>query len=120
FLYTIPTFQNPSGRTLSSERRRRVAELAAEHDLLVVEDDPYGLIRFEGDAPPSLFELAAGRTIYTSSFSKPVGPGVRVSWFVLPDELARRLVRAATDTYITPVLLGEAAVHECIARGSFE
>src|SRR5581483_10733791 len=56
----------------------------------------------------------------TSSFSKTVGPGVRVGWFVLPDELARRLERAATDTYITPVLLGEAAVHEFIARGSFE
>ncbi|HZQ04533.1 MAG TPA: PLP-dependent aminotransferase family protein [Gaiellaceae bacterium] len=120
FLYTIPTFQNPSGRTLSPERRRRVAEVAAEHDLLVLEDDPYGLVRFEGEAPPSLFELAGGRTIYTSSFSKTVGPGVRVGWFVLPDRLALDLERAATDTYITPVLLGEATVYEFIARGSFE
>ena len=119
-LYTIPTFQNPSGRTLSAERRRRVAELAAEHDLLVLEDDPYGLIRFEGEAPPSLFELSGGRTAYTSSFSKTVGPGVRVGWFVLPDDLARELEAAATATYITPVLLGEAAVYEFISRGSFE
>ena len=119
-LYTIPTFQNPSGRTLSAERRRRVAELAAEHDLLVLEDDPYGLIRFEGEAPPSLFELSGGRTAYTSSFSKTVGPGVRVGWFVLPEELARELEAAATATYITPVLLGEAAVYEFISRGSFE
>jgi 2-aminoadipate transaminase len=119
-LYTIPTFQNPSGRTLSAERRRRVTELAAEHRVLVLEDDPYGLIRFEGEAPPSLFELSSGRTAYTSSFSKTVGPGVRVGWFVLPEELAQQLEAAATDTYITPVLLGEAAVFEFISRGSFE
>src|SRR5206468_12639365 len=60
FLYTIPTFQNPSGRTLSEDRRRRVVEIARAHDLLVLEDDPYGLVRFEGTAPPSLFELDGG------------------------------------------------------------
>jgi 2-aminoadipate transaminase len=120
FLYTIPTFQNPSGRTLSTERRRRVAELAAEHDLLVLEDDPYGLIRFEGEAPPSIFDLSGGSTAYTSSFSKTIGPGVRVGWFVLPERLARELEEAATATYITPVLIGEAAVYEFVSRGSFE
>jgi len=52
-VYTIPTFQNPSGRTLSTERRRRLVELAAAHDVPVLEDDPYGLVRYEGDAPPS-------------------------------------------------------------------
>src|SRR5581483_4053276 len=60
FLYTIPTFQNPSGRTLSEERRRRVVELAREHDLLVLEDDPYGLVRYEGEPVPTLFELEGG------------------------------------------------------------
>ena len=60
FLYTIPTFQNPSGRTLGEERRRRIVELAREHDLLVLEDDPYGLVRFEGDPLPSLLELSGG------------------------------------------------------------
>src|SRR5919202_2594001 len=82
FLYTIPTFQNPSGRTLSTERRRRVVELADEHDPLVLEDDPYGLIRFEGEPPPTLFELSGGRIAYSSSFSKTVAPGLRVGWFV--------------------------------------
>jgi DNA-binding transcriptional MocR family regulator len=120
FLYTIPTFQNPSGRTLSTERRRRVAELAAEHDLLVLEDDPYGLIRFEGDDQPSLFELTGGRTAYSSSFSKTIAPGLRVGWFVFDAELTRELEAAATDTYITPVLLGQAAVYEFVSRGSFE
>ena len=54
FLYTIPTFQNPSGRTLGTERRRRLAELAAEHDLAILEDDPYGRVRYEGEPPPSV------------------------------------------------------------------
>ena len=63
FLYTIPTFQNPSGRTLSVERRQRLVELARERDLLVLEDDPYGLVRYEGDPPPTLFELDGGERV---------------------------------------------------------
>src|SRR4051812_25776961 len=66
FLYTIPTFQNPSGRTLSTERRRGLVELAREHDLLILEDDPYGLVRFEGPPAPTLFELDGGeRVVYS-------------------------------------------------------
>jgi 2-aminoadipate transaminase len=120
FLYTIPTFQNPSGRTLSTERRRRLVELAAEHDLLVLEDDPYGLVRFEGEAPPSLYELSDGRVAYSSSFSKTIAPGIRVGYFVLPPELEDRLEATATATYITPVLLGQATAHEFLRRGNFD
>src|SRR5262245_11471224 len=120
FLYTIPTFQNPSGRTLSVERRRRIVDLAAEHDVLVLEDDPYGRIRFEGEALPSLFELSGGRTAYSSSFSKTIAPGLRVGWFVFDAELTRELEETANSTYITPVLLGQAAVHEFVSRGLFE
>jgi 2-aminoadipate transaminase len=120
-LYTIPTFQNPSGRTLSDERRRRVVELAQAHDLLVLEDDPYGLVRFEGTAPASLFELDDGeRVVYSSSFSKTIAPGLRVGYFVLPVELERELEAAAVSTYITPVLLGQATVYEFLRRGNFE
>ena len=120
-LYTIPTFQNPSGRTLTTERRRRVAELAAERDLLVYEDDPYGLVRFEGEAPPSLLELAGGEDVlYSSSFSKTIAPGVRVGYFVLPEALAAELEALAVSTYITPALLGEATVYEFLRRGAFE
>ena len=121
FLYTIPTFQNPSGRTLSAERRRRVVELAQDHDLLVLEDDPYGLVRYEGEPPPTLFELDGGERIaYSSSFSKTIAPGVRVGYLVLPAELEADLEAIAVSTYITPVLLGQATVHEFLSRGYLE
>ena len=120
FVYLIPTFQNPSGRTLSEERRRRIAELAREHGVLVLEDDPYSLVRFEGEPLPSLFELSGGETAYSSSFSKTIAPGLRVGWFVLPEPLARELELAANGTYIGPVLLGQAAAHEFVSRGLFE
>jgi len=120
FLYTIPTFQNPSGRTLSVERRRRVVDLAREHELLVVEDDPYGLVRFDGEPVPTLFSLDPERVVYTSSFSKTVAPGVRVGYFILPTAMHETLEATAVATYISPVLLGEATVHEFVRRGRFE
>jgi 2-aminoadipate transaminase len=121
FLYTIPTFQNPTGRTLPADRRRQLVELARERELLIVEDDPYGLLRFEGEAPPTLFELAGGQgVVYGSSFSKTIAPGVRVGYLALPQELAGRVTAAATATYITPSLVGEAAVYEFLRRGRLE
>ena len=120
FLYTIPNFQNPSGRTLSMERRELFAE-RARNGLLVLEDDPYGLIRFEGEPLPTVFELARGENVaYSSSFSKTVAPGLRVGYLVLPAALAERVVAAATDSYITPALLSQATVYEFLRRGSFE
>jgi 2-aminoadipate transaminase len=121
FLYTIPTFQNPSGRTLSTERRERVVALAAEHGVPVLEDDPYGLVRYEGTPPPSLHELEGGRLVtYASSFSKTAAPGLRVGWFAAPAELAARIEARAVSTYISPPFLTQATVHELIDRGAFE
>ena len=121
FLYTIPTFQNPSGRTLNTERRERLVQLARERDLLVLEDDPYGLVRFEGEPPPTLFELDGGEhVVYSSSFSKTIAPGLRVGYFVLPQKLDAELEALAVSTYITPVLLGQATVFEFLRRGNLE
>ena len=121
FLYVIPTFQNPTGRTLSVERRNRLVEVAAEHDLLVLEDDPYGAIRFEGEAPPTLFELDGGKRVaFSGSFSKTVAPGIRVGYLVLPERLAHAVESAAASTYITPALLPQATVHEFLRRGQME
>jgi DNA-binding transcriptional MocR family regulator len=120
FLYTIPTFQNPTGRSLSKERRKGLAERARD-GLLVLEDDPYGLVRFEGKPPPTVFELAQGQNVvYSSSFSKTVAPGLRVGYLVLPNALAERLVAAATASYITPALLSQAIVYEFLRSGAFE
>jgi DNA-binding transcriptional MocR family regulator len=121
FLYVIPTFQNPTGRSLGVDGRRRLVELAGEHDLLVFEDDPYGLVRYEGVAPPTLMELEGGeRVIHSSSFSKIVAPGVRVGYLVLPEALAARVEAHATSTYITPALLSQATVFEFLRRGRLD
>jgi 2-aminoadipate transaminase len=121
FVYTIPTFQNPTGSTLSLERRRQLAELVRDRGLPLLEDDPYGLVRFEGEALPSVFELDGGeRVLYSSSFSKTVAPGLRVGYAILPPELAARLEDLVASTYITPALLSQATVYEFLRRGSFE
>jgi len=121
FLYTIPTFQNPSGRTLSFERRRHIVEIASAHALPVLEDDPYGLVRYEGEVPPTLHELEGGELVtYTSSFSKTVAPGLRTGYFVLPGADARAFEERAVSTYISPPFLAQATIAEFIARGSFE
>jgi DNA-binding transcriptional MocR family regulator len=123
FLYTIPTFQNPSGRTLSVERRKRIVELAQEYDLLVLEDDPYGFVRYEGTAPPTMFELegsVAGQVAHTSSFSKTISPGLRVGYLILPKPLLKPLELIASSTTISPSNLPAATVYEFARRGHFE
>ena len=121
FVYTIPTFQNPTGSTLSLERRRRLAEVVRERGVQLLEDDPYGLVRFEGEALPSVFELDGGeRVLYSSSFSKTMAPGLRVGYAILTPELAARLEDLVASTYITPALLSQATVYEFLRRGLFE
>jgi 2-aminoadipate transaminase len=121
FLYTIPTFQNPSGRTQPLHVRRRLVALARERGVLIVEDDPYALVRFEGEPLPSLFELAGGEgVIYASSFSKVVSPGLRVGYVVSPPKVGGALQELATRTYLAPVFLPQAIVWEYLERGLFE
>ena len=120
-LYTIPTFQNPSGVTLSEERRRRLAALVRKRELPVLEDDPYGLVRFEGVPLPSLLELEGGEHVrYSSSFSKTVAPGLRVGYLIVSTALASGLQGLAASTYITPGLVAQATLHEFLRRGLFE
>jgi 2-aminoadipate transaminase len=94
-LYVQPTFQNPTGLTLSLERRQRLLSLARERHLLILEDDPYGELRFEGDPLPSLAELDDGsHVIAFGSFSKTVAPGLRVGWACAASDVIRRLLNA--------------------------
>jgi 2-aminoadipate transaminase len=121
FLYTIPTFQNPAGVTLSKERRLRLAEIAGARSLRILEDDPYGLVRFEGGSLPTLFELAGGQNvIYSSSFSKTIAPGLRVGYLLVPEEMAVALEDVIASTYITPALVTQATVLEFLSRGLLE
>jgi len=101
-VYAIPTFQNPSGASMSLERRRRLLELARSWGSVVIDDDPYGMLRFEGEPLPTLHELAAGDPLVFSvrTFSKIVAPGLRVGWVDTAPELQPLLINAkqAMDT----------------------
>jgi DNA-binding transcriptional MocR family regulator len=120
-LYTIPTFQNPTGITLSEDGRRRLVALARERALTVLEDDPYGLVRFDGEPLPTIFELEGGEHVmYSSSFSKTVAPGLRVGYAIVPAALTSQLEPRAAATYITPGLLAQATLHEFLRRGLLE
>jgi 2-aminoadipate transaminase len=94
FVYVLPNFHNPAGTTLSEARRNRLVEIAREYDLVLVEDDPYGELRYEGEDLTPIFRLAPERTIYLSTFSKTLAPGIRLAWVVAPKPLIQRLVQA--------------------------
>jgi 2-aminoadipate transaminase len=92
FIYTVPTFQNPAGVTLSEPRRRRLVQIAREKELLVLEDNPYGLLRYEGEPLPPLFALDGGEyVLYLGTFSKILSPGIRLGWLVAPDPVLAKV-----------------------------
>src|SRR5215217_5924826 len=92
FIYTVPSFQNPGGVTLSLERRRRLVQVAKERELLVLEDNPYGLLRYEGDAQPTLYALDGGEyVIYLGTFSKILSPGLRLGWTAAPRPVLEKM-----------------------------
>jgi DNA-binding transcriptional MocR family regulator len=118
FLYAIPTFQNPSGRTYTEETRRELLELAGRHDLLILEDDPYRLVNFGAEPPPTLYELARGEgVVYAASFSKIVAPGLRVGYLVLPPDRVAPVESRAIGTYLSPALTMQAMLFEFLRRG---
>ncbi len=101
-LYTIPNFQNPTGVTLSAKRRVELAAIAAQHGLLVLEDDPYGRLRYRGaDVPPVKHWDEAGCVLYASTFSKTIAPGLRLGWVVAPAEIFARMLilKQASDLH---------------------
>ncbi|MBV9135329.1 MAG: PLP-dependent aminotransferase family protein, partial [Chloroflexi bacterium] len=95
FIYAIPTFQNPTGRSMSLQRRRRLVELASKYGVPIVEDDPYGELRYEGEHLPTLKALdTTGCVIYLGTFSKILAPGLRLGWVVAAPELMEGLLHA--------------------------
>jgi 2-aminoadipate transaminase len=125
FLYVLPTFHNPTGLALTLDQRLALAELAVEHELLVFEDDPYGLLRVEGEPLPQVHELLRTMggdhlAVFCSSFSKTVAPGLRVGYVILPERLVGPFERLATRTYVSPPLLAQAQLHDFLAAGRLE
>ena len=91
FIYTVPNFHNPAGVTMSLERRRELVRIASERQLLVLEDNPYGMLRYEGEPLPTLYSLDDEFVIYTSTFSKILSPGVRLGWAVAPAPILEKM-----------------------------
>jgi 2-aminoadipate transaminase len=120
FLYVVPNFSNPGGTTLSLERRRRLVEVAADRQLLVIEDNPYGLLRFEGEPLPTLLSLDRdANVIYLGSFSKIISPGIRMGWIVAPTPIYQKLVfgKQATDLCSSPI--NQLFVHGFVSSGAW-
>ncbi len=122
FLYCVPNFQNPTGRTLSEARRARLAEIAAEHDLWIVEDDPYGELRYGGSSPPSIasHDAAASRTVAVSSLSKVLAPGLRIGWLRAPQALLRALVIAKQAADLHTSTVDQLVAAHCLAQADLD
>ncbi|MEN3359245.1 MAG: 2-aminoadipate transaminase [Mycobacteriales bacterium] len=112
FLYTVPTFNNPAGVTLSVDRRPEILALAERYDLLVLEDNPYGLLGFDGATLPALRSLSESRVIYLGSFSKTFAPGLRVGWVLASHAIREKLVLASEAQVLCPPTFSQFAVAE--------
>jgi 2-aminoadipate transaminase len=118
--HIIPNFQNPAGYTLSLPKREQLLELAARHQFVVLEDDPYAELRFSGEPLPTMLSIDGSRVVYASSFTKTVAPGVRVGYLVGPVDLIAELIKRATNTYISPNMVSESLVYEFCASGKID
>jgi 2-aminoadipate transaminase len=129
FLYVLPNFHNPAGVTLSLERRKKLIELADHYGVPIIEDDPYGQLRYEGDHLPSLVVLDnefqrhagapySGNVIYLSTFSKTLAPGLRLGWIIAPVEVIKRLAQAKQGADLHTSTFTQMVAYE-VARGGF-
>ena len=129
FIYILPNFQNPSGSTLSLERRRHLVELADKYGVPIIEDDPYGQLRYEGEHIPSVVALDSeyrgpngghysGNVIYLSTFSKLLAPGLRLAWVIAPPEVIRKLVMTKQAADLHTASFNQYVAYE-VAKGGF-
>lgn len=118
FIYSVPTFQNPAGVTMSLPRRRRLVELARMHELLLIEDNPYGLLRYGGETLPPLYQLDGGDfVIYIGTFSKILSPGIRIGWAVAPPPVMDKIVLGKQAADLCTSTLTQYFVREYFAEG---
>jgi 2-aminoadipate transaminase len=129
FIYVLPNFQNPTGETLSLERRQKLIALADQYGVPIVEDDPYGQLRYEGEHLPSIVVLDSqsrddgnpcyrGNVIYLSTFSKTLAPGLRLGWVIAPPEVISKLVQAKQGADLHTATFNQVVAHE-VSRGGF-
>ena len=129
FIYVLPNFQNPSGSTLNLERRKQLVELADKYGVPIIEDDPYGQLRFEGEHLPSVVALDSeyrggnrggfsGNVIYISTFSKLLAPGIRLAWVIAPVEVIRKIVMAKQSADLHTSTFNQMAAYE-VGKGGF-
>lgn len=118
YIYTIPNFQNPLGCTMTLERRKKLVEVAHRYDLLILEDDPYGYVRFDGEHEPTLFSLDdRGIVLYAGSFSKILAPGTRVGWCTGPQALIKLMQSFKQGVDVSTSVVAQALVSEYCRKG---
>ncbi|MBI4730926.1 MAG: PLP-dependent aminotransferase family protein [Chloroflexi bacterium] len=129
FIYVLPNFQNPTGSTLTLDRRKKLVELADKYGVPIVEDDPYGQLRFEGEHLPSVVSLDSefrgpngghysGNVIYLSTFSKLLAPGLRLAWIIAPEEVIRKIVMAKQAADLHTATFNQFVAYE-VGKGGF-
>jgi len=121
FIYSIVNFQNPTGATLSGERRKKLLEIADQYDLILFEDDPYGHLRYEGEHESTIFSMdTSGRVVYACSFSKILAPGARVAWVVGAPEIIRKMVIVKQGVDMCTSVVAQALVAQYCAEGHMD
>jgi len=128
FIYVLPNFQNPTGVTMSLERRYKLVEIADRYGVPIIEDDPYGQLRFEGEHLPTVEVIDDkirdqngfyhGNVIYLSTFSKTLAPGIRLAWVIAPPEVIRKLISAKQGVDLHTSTFNQIVTYE-VARGGF-
>ena len=115
FLYTVPNFHNPAGVSLSSERRHKIIDICERHHILIVEDNPYGLLGFDGDPTPAMQPLNPNGVVYLGSFSKTFAPGYRLGWALAPSAVSTRITLANENAILCPSTFGQMSVAEYLS-----
>ncbi|QTX03297.1 PLP-dependent aminotransferase family protein [Agromyces archimandritae] len=119
FLYTIPNFHNPAGVTLAAERRPEIIEICRQNEILILEDNPYGLLHFDEPAPDALRALDPEGVVYLGSFSKTLAPGFRVGWALAPHAVREKLILAAESAILSPSSFSQMVVSEYLATADW-
>jgi 2-aminoadipate transaminase len=120
FLYTVPTFSNPSGVTLSWERRLEVLEICRSNDILVLEDNPYGLLYFDAAPPRAMRSVEEEGVIYLGTFSKTLAPGFRVGWALAPHAIREKLILANEAAVLSPSSFTQMVISEYLSTADWK